>query len=452
MPGHSPALQTASGKELLLFLADLGAALSATGETVDAVEDRLGLIARAYGLQEARFSVFPTSLFLTIARGEAATIEPTRRLSATPRLDQIAAVHRLAEEAERGRLEPAEGIAQLEQIRGTSSRFGPLPSVLGYMTLTIGIALILRPAPRDVAAAAVLGTVVGVLRLLAHGRRSLEVLMPFVAAFAVAALSALAVKHEITDPGLRAMIAALVVFIPGVALTTAFLELTEGQMISGSSRLVWAATQLGLIAFGIVAGVSAAGVPAERAFSSSDALLGGWAPWLGVLVFGIGVTVAHSTPPGALPSLLVVLYAAWTGQVARRRTVWRLLERVRRSGRDDVRRVPARPAPVDDAGVRDVPAGVLAARPGLAWVDRADDLPRLPGLRLRRGRLRRHRRDRSGCARRPLRRRAAPLASRRGAAGRGGHTTRQAARRLARPADGRSLSSLEGDGQGRWPT
>ena len=187
--------------------------------------------------------------------------------------------------------------------------------MLGYTTLTIGIALILRPAPRDVAAAAVLGTVVGVLRLLARGRRSLEVLMPFLAAFAVALLTALAVKHDVTDPGLRAMIAALVVFIPGVALTTAVLELTEGQMISGSSRLVWAATQLGLIAFGIVAGVSAAGVPPERAFSSSDALLGDWAPWLGVLVFAVGVTVAHSTPPGALLSLLVVLYAAWTGQV-----------------------------------------------------------------------------------------------------------------------------------------
>ena len=80
--------------------------------------------------------------------------------------------------------------------------------MLGYTTLTIGIALILRPAPRDVAAAAVLGTVVGVLRLLARGRRSLEVLMPFLAAFAVALLTALAVKHDVTDPGLRAMIAA----------------------------------------------------------------------------------------------------------------------------------------------------------------------------------------------------------------------------------------------------
>ena len=118
-----------------------------------------------------------------------------------------------------------------------------------------------------------------------------------------------------TDPGLRAMIAALVVFIPGVPLTTAFLELTEGQMIAGSSRLVWGSAQLGLLAFGIVAGIGAVGVPSEQVFSSSDAVLGWWAPWLGVLVFAIGVTVAHSAPPGAFVSLLVVLYAAWTGQV-----------------------------------------------------------------------------------------------------------------------------------------
>ena len=75
-------------------------------ETVDAVELRLALLARAYGLEHARFSAFPTSLFLTLGRGEAATIEPTKRLSATPRLDQIAAVHGLAEEAERGRSLP----------------------------------------------------------------------------------------------------------------------------------------------------------------------------------------------------------------------------------------------------------------------------------------------------------------------------------------------------------
>ncbi len=311
-PTSTPAV---SDQELQEFLVGLGAALGAIGETVDAVELRLAAVARAYGRPDARVSVFPTSLLLTLGQGGAATVEPTRRLSATPRLDQIAAVHLLAEDAERGTIAPAAGIARLDEILAMGSRFGAMTSVLGYMTLAVGIELILHPAAWDVASAAGLGALVGLLRHIARGRRTLEVLMPFLAAFCVAALTALAVKYDVTDPGLRAMIASLVVFIPGVALTTAFLELTEGQMVAGSSRLVWGATQLGLLAFGIVAGIGAVGVAPERALSSSDAVLGPWAPWLGVFVFALGVTIAHSAPPGAFASLLVVLYAAWIGQV-----------------------------------------------------------------------------------------------------------------------------------------
>jgi uncharacterized membrane protein YjjP (DUF1212 family) len=304
-----------SEHELLSFLAGLAAALGAIGETVGAVELRLAEIARAYGLTDARFSVLPTSVLLTLGRGRAATIEPTTRLSASPRLDQIASVHELADEAGRGSVAPSEGTERLEQIRLMGSRFGMVASVLGYAILTIGIALVLHPAARDVLAAGLLGVLVGVLRRLALGRHTLETLMPFLAAFCVAALTALLVEQDVTDPGLRAIIASLVVFIPGVALTTAFVELTEGQMIAGSSRLVWGGAQLGLLAFGIVAGVGAVGISPERAFSSSDALLGAWAPWLGVLVFAIGVTIANSAPPGTFVPLVVVLYAAWSGQV-----------------------------------------------------------------------------------------------------------------------------------------
>ncbi len=302
--------------DVLVFLATLGAALGAIGETVDAVETRLAVIARSYGLRDARFSAFPTFLLLTLGQGKAATVEPTTRLSPTPRLDQIAAVHELAENAERGEVAPRAGIERLEAIRRMENRFGHVSSVIGYAILTAGLALILRPAARDVACAAALGALVGVLRRLGSGRRALETLMPFLAATVVAAIVALAVEYDVTDPGLRAMIAALVVFIPGVALTTAVLELTEGQMVAGSSRLVWGGMQLGLLAFGIVAGIGMVGVPAQEAFSSSDALLGWWAPWLGVLVFAVGVTIAHSAPPGVFPSLVVVLYAAWAGQVA----------------------------------------------------------------------------------------------------------------------------------------
>jgi uncharacterized membrane protein YjjP (DUF1212 family) len=312
-PAAEPVTEPAHD-DVLVFLATLGAALSAIGETVDAVEARLARIARSYGMHDARFSVFPTFVLLTLGQGKAATIEPTTRLSHTPRLDQIASVHDLASAAERGAVPPPVGIERLEAIRTVENRFGDATSVAGYAVLTVGLALILHPAARDVACAAALGALVGALRRLGRGRRTVEALMPFLAATCVAAVVALAVKYDVTDPGLRAMIASLVVFIPGVALTTAFLELTEGQMVAGSSRLVWGGMQLGLLAFGIVAGIGIVGVSPERAFSSSDALLGWWAPWLGVLVFAVGVTVAHSAPPGAFPSLLVVLYAAWIGQ------------------------------------------------------------------------------------------------------------------------------------------
>ena len=111
------------------------------------------------------------------------------------------------------------------------------------------------------------------------------------------------------------MVASLVVFLPGAALTTAVLELAAGQMISGSGRLISGLMQLTLLAFGIVAGVEAVGIPTTEVFNSSGNLLGAWAPWLGVFVFAVGVLVANSAPPRSFLGLLLVLYAAWIGQV-----------------------------------------------------------------------------------------------------------------------------------------
>ena len=184
--------------DVLVFLATLGAALGAIGETVDAVETRLAVIARSYGLRDARFSAFPTFLLLTLGQGKAATVEPTTRLSPTPRLDQIAAVHELADDAEHGEVAPRAGIERLEAIRRMENRFGDVSSVVGYAILTAGLALILRPAARDVACAAALGALVGVLRRLGSGRRALETLMPFLAATVVAAMFGLVALATLT--------------------------------------------------------------------------------------------------------------------------------------------------------------------------------------------------------------------------------------------------------------
>ena len=306
--------ELAQPRDFEAFLLRLGAALNAVGEPVYSIEQRLQRVATAYGISDARISAIPTSLLVSLGDGKPAALEPTKRLDGMARLDQIAALDRLIDDAEQHATSPADGLRRLDEILELAPRFSPLTSIVGYAVLAVGIALILHPALVGVAAAAVFGAIVGVLRLVASKQPTLRMLLPMIAAFSVSALTGLAVEHHLADPGLRAMIAALVVFLPGAALTTAVLELSAGDMIAGSSRLVWAGVQLGLLAFGILAGVGAVGLPSSRAFSSAEPLLGNWAPWVGVLIYAVGVFVAHSAPRRSFGGLLIVLYAAWLGQ------------------------------------------------------------------------------------------------------------------------------------------
>jgi uncharacterized membrane protein YjjB (DUF3815 family) len=135
------------------------------------------------------------------------------------------------------------------------------------------------------------------------------------ASFAVASLTALVVRWDVGEPGLRAIVAALIVFVPGATLTTGVLELGSGEMVAGASRLVSGIVELALLAFGILAGIQAVGEPASRVLSGSPDLLAWWAPWVGVALLAVGVTLAQSAPRRSLGGLLIVLYAAWIGQV-----------------------------------------------------------------------------------------------------------------------------------------
>jgi uncharacterized membrane protein YjjP (DUF1212 family) len=295
---------------------ELGRALSLAGTAVGETEERLTAVAAASGAPRARIVVLPTALLIAFGRAGWATIEPVPQLGGALRLDQISTLYELVGEAERGAVEPAEGLRRLQRIHEMPPRLGPVASVLSYAAMTAGLCLVLQPTPSDVAIAAGLGMLVGALAVATRGRPSLTVLLPVLAAALVSLLSFQAVKHGAADPGLRTLIAPLVTLLPGAVLTTATVELASGEMVAGASRLVFGSVQLLLLAFGIVAGVELSGLPSEQALHDLQVnLLGWWAPWLGVIVFGFAVSLYSSAPPRTLPRLLVVLLTAWIGQL-----------------------------------------------------------------------------------------------------------------------------------------
>lgn len=298
------------------FLLDLGGALTLAGAAVSETQERLLRVAAANGATEARVLVFPTALIVSTGAEDRATIDAIPSVAGGLPLDQVSALYELLDLAETGAIAPAEGRAALREIRAREPRHGAIVELLSYAVLTVGLCLILQPTPVDVAISFGLGLVVGAFLLLARGHDSLTALLPVLCATAVAAISFEAVSHEITDDaGLRTLIAPLVTFLPGAMLTTATVELASGQMMAGATRLVTGGVQLLLLAFGIVAGAELVGLPRDAAFDDSPAnLLGSWAPWLGVVVFGVGAAFYFQAPRRALPWLLLVIVVAWFAQ------------------------------------------------------------------------------------------------------------------------------------------
>jgi uncharacterized membrane protein YjjP (DUF1212 family) len=305
----------ADAAALQQFLLYLGSGLTASGEAVNEIQERVHRVAVAYGSPDAVVTVLPTFVTISLGPGQLAGVESTEQLRGLLRLDQTAALYDLLKRAERAEVDPADGVRQVQEIVAMRPRFGPAVTILGHIVLTAGICLMLQPTWSDIALAALFGGLVGALKLVGGRWTSIQMIMPVMAAFAVSSITLVLADHGWGDADLRAMIPPLITFLPGATLTTSVVELSAGEMVTGASRLVAGTLQLVLLAFGIVAGAQAFFAPSGDVLANIPSnSLGPWAPWLGVAVVAVGTCLYYSPPRGAFWWLVVVLYAAWIGQ------------------------------------------------------------------------------------------------------------------------------------------
>lgn len=310
-PAHSTA-------DLLDFLYRLGQAYLACGEQTANVELQIRRIATAYGARRARVVAFPTAIFISLhdVEGERVTLAegPLRKL----RLDQMSDVYNLGAEIQKGKTPLAEASSRLTAITRSPARFGTVGTLLGHVVLSTGVAMILNPVPASILFCAILGAFVGALKIVMNEKSLFTVTLPVIAATLVSATVFLAVRYGLPVDPLHVLIPPLVTFLPGAMLTFGMIELAYGDMVSGSSRLITGFVQLFLIAFGLAAGAMLVGfrldgTPIPTPDVTAVALFS-WVPWLGALVFGVGVFLHFSAPRNALPWMLLVLILAFTAQ------------------------------------------------------------------------------------------------------------------------------------------
>jgi uncharacterized membrane protein YjjP (DUF1212 family) len=317
MDAESP---TTDASQLLEFLFRLGQAYLASGEQTAVVKLYLSRIASANGMRRSRVVAFSTALFIAIDDGRGERVTLAGALAQALRLDQIADVYNLGEAAQRGEVTPAEGLERLAALLDKGPRFGPVGIVVGHTILSVGVALVLMPAARNLAAAAILGALVGALKVFNRDRPILAAPTSVVAAALVSVVVFFAMKHGLPVDPQFALVPPLVTFLPGALLTFGMLELADGDLVSGSSRLNAGIVQLLLLAFGLVAGAVLVGYrPENLADVTVESVALPWgllAPWVGVVVFWIGVYFTFSAPRNALWWMLLVLVLAFAAQQA----------------------------------------------------------------------------------------------------------------------------------------
>ena len=291
----------------------LGSGLTAAGQAVNEIERDLTTAANAYGAPDARIAALPTFIIVALDPTRPATLEPTRQIGGM-RLDQTSELYQTLRLAREARIEPAEGTRRVLDAVAMKPRFGIAVTLAGHVLMTVGICLLQRPTWQAVVLAAGFGLLVGGLRVVAAGNARADTLMPVLASFVVASITFMLADEGWANRQVSALVAPLVAFLPGAALTMAVIELAAGAIVTGTSRLIAGGMRLVFLAAGIAAAAQAVGPVKPGVVPHQSPLLPAWIPWAGAAVFGLGVVLYQSAPRGSVLPLFAVLLTAFVGQ------------------------------------------------------------------------------------------------------------------------------------------
>ncbi|MGB9837773.1 threonine/serine ThrE exporter family protein [Methanothermobacter sp.] len=297
--------------KLVEFLEELSRALIASGNSVSETERILRGVAESQNV-EVEVSVLPTMLIIKAA-GETSRMSLAAQSPGVMPLHQVTKIYRLIDDVRSGRTEISGALDELREIVGGPHRFGRYGMFLGYLLLSVGIAFLIQPDLNLVVYSSFLSLISGALIVLGYGNRRLSLIMPVLASFTVSGVAFFLIRAGAVTGNLTLIVPPLIYFIPGVTLTTGIYELASGELVSGSSRVIYGCMVLLLLLFGVLMGMQLNRFPQEE-FAAIKISAISYSPYLGAFLFAVGIYLFLSVYRSDFPWILLVLYTALVGQ------------------------------------------------------------------------------------------------------------------------------------------
>lgn len=246
----------ASFDDRVRFLTELARRLHLVGVSASRLEGAVRSVATSIGVRVEIWST-PTGLLLSLSDAERSNATQETRVLRLElgeiQLGALAKLDAIAEQVVAGTMSLDDAWTAMHALDRPFDTKQQLLTVGAFGLAAAAVAGLLRTAWIDVSVAAVIGLLIGWLAVLSGTRPHLAAAFEALAAL-VATVLATAFAHFIAPLSLQTVIvAALIVLMPGLSLTTAVSELASNQLVTGTTRFAGAMTVLLKLTFGSVA-------------------------------------------------------------------------------------------------------------------------------------------------------------------------------------------------------
>jgi uncharacterized membrane protein YjjP (DUF1212 family) len=290
----------------------LGRGLHAYGYPAHRLEEALVQVCHRLGLDGQFFSM-PTALFASFGQGDEHRTFQIRVDPGGVDLGKLARLDELRALVAGGGMDPEEGTRRIEAILATPEAYGPGLTTAAFSLASATACRFFGGGLREMAAAGVIGLVIGLLALVLLTRpataRVFEALAAAVAGF-------IAVGAAFVFPPLApsvATLAGLIILVPGFGLTVAFTEIATRNLVSGTARLAGVGLSFLAIAFGVALGTRAGARAFGIAAAASVAPLPEWTVFAALLIAPWAFAVLFRAERRDIPWVLLGTGVAFAG-------------------------------------------------------------------------------------------------------------------------------------------
>lgn len=282
---------------------EIGRALLRLGAPAYRMEDAMQIVARRLGL-EGQFYCTPTAFIAALGRGSRQRSFMARVEESEIHLGKMSRIHDVIEALSRGIMSPVAAIREVREIMEAPPLYPAVVRLVAPALFSAAVAILFGGGVIELAVASLLGLITGALGLTMATTPNLARLFPALAGFVSAMLAGIAVPLLPDFSVYLALIAGLIVLMPGLSLTLATRELASGHLVAGSSRMAGAMVSLVIVGFGVALGSQISQLLFGIWPQAISQAIPAWTHWLALLSAAIGFTVLFNATPNKLGWIL----------------------------------------------------------------------------------------------------------------------------------------------------